>query len=230
MSNRPYSIENGPVVGPDLPMEVRLRVAGLAGVPPEGRDEFCDLLQLVRRTVFELDRRTLGAEPGEALVSAAEAARAFHEAFGRLNPDDRKWVEQLLAKTPRYNRWVPVLPRSVNALSDLFSVAVGKAPLWNFDGPSGPDARGRRRGDVKNLAFRELVRWLRLIAEEWCGGEFTFDKSYEEKSSLTQALEILRRYFPQGVVPDPLPLSTIERIINNPVNYNGFPDIDLFRT
>ena len=81
----------------------------------------------------------------------------------------------------------------------------------------------------KNLAFRELVRWLRLVAEEWCGGKFTFDMNYEEKSSLTQALEILRRYFPQGVVPDPLPLSTIERIISNPVNYNGFPDIDLFR-
>jgi hypothetical protein len=229
MSDSPYSTVNGPAVEPDLPMEVRLEVARLAGIPAESQDEFCDLIQCMRLHVCALDRRTLGNKPGDALVSAADAARALHEAFERLNPDDLKWVEQLLTKTPRYNRWVPALPRSVNALSDLFSIAVGKAPLWNFDGPSGPDARGRRRGDVKNLAFRELVRWLRLVAEEWCGGKFTFDINYEEKSSLTQVLEILRRYFPQGVVPDPLPLSTIERIISDPVNYNGFPDIDLFR-
>jgi hypothetical protein len=207
-------------------MEVILEVARLARVPAERKDEFCDLLQLVRRSVCELVRRT---KPGKALVSAADAARALHEAFDRLNPDDRKWVEQLLAKTPRYNQWVSDLPGSVTALSDLFSIAVRKAPLWNFDGPSGPDARGRRRGDVKDLAFRHLVRRLLLVAEEWCGGKFTFNKNYEQKSTLTQALKILRDYFPKGVVPKALPSKTIENIKEHSVNHKDFPDIDLFR-
>jgi hypothetical protein len=226
MNDSPYSVANGPAAKADLPMDVRLEVAALADVPAESQDEFCDLIQLVRRHVCELDRRTLGTEPGDALFSAAEAARALHEAFDRLNADDLKWAEQLLAKTPRYNRWVPALPRSVKALSDLFSVAAGKAPLWP-GGPSGPDARGRRHGDVKDLAFRELVRWLLIVAEEWCGGKFTFDKNYEENSTLTEALTILRPYFPQDVVPDSLPLSTIQRIRTNPAHYIGFPDIDL---
>jgi hypothetical protein len=206
-------------------MEVRLRVADLARVPDEDREEFCDVIQLPVQLIWELNRRTTGTEAQKALIRATEAARALHEAFDNLSPDDREWVEGTWAKWPLYKKWLPVLPRSVDALAHLFSIAANKAPP---QGKSGPHKRGRRSGDVKDLSFRQFVHYLLVVTEDWCGGTLTLDKNYE-KGTLIEAIEILHPYLPAGTVPDPLPLQTIQRVKANPGSYTGFPDINFFR-
>ena len=126
---------------------------------------------------------------------------------------------------PLYEKWLPVLPRSVEAIADLFSVAVNKAPP---QGKSGPQKRGRRAGDVEHYSFRQFVFYLRVVTEEWCGGTLTADKDYE-KGTLVEAIRILRPYLPVGVVPNPLPLQKIKRDKENPGSYRGFPEISFFR-
>jgi hypothetical protein len=210
---------------PVLPMKVRQRVAKLADVPKKNRRDFCDVIRLPLQLIWELDRRATGTKPQDALIRAVKAARALHEAFDSLGPDDRKWVEEIWAKWPLYEKWLPVLQRSVEALAHLFSVAVNKAPP---QGKSAPQRRGRRRGDVKDLSFRQFVHYLLVVTEDWCGGTLTLDKNYES-GTLIDAIEILRPYLPQGVVRKGLPLQTIQRVKANPGHYTGFPDINFFR-
>jgi hypothetical protein len=210
---------------PVLPMKVRLRVAASACVPKKYRKEFCDVIQLPVQLIWQLDRRATGTKAQKALIRAAEAARALHEAFANLSLDDREWVEGLWAKWPLYEKWLPALPRSVETLAHLFSIAVNKAPP---QGKSGPQKRGRRSGDVKDLSFRQFVHYLLVVTEEWCGGTLTFDKNYES-GTLIEAIEILSPYLPVGVVHDPLPFPTIQRVRANRGHYAGFPDITFFR-
>jgi hypothetical protein len=47
---------------PVLPMKVRLRVADLARVSDEDREEFCDVIQLPVQLIWELNRRATGTE------------------------------------------------------------------------------------------------------------------------------------------------------------------------
>jgi hypothetical protein len=129
------------------------------------------------------------------------------------------------AKSPLYEKWLPVLPRSVEALAHLFSIAVNKAPP---QGKSGPQKRGRRSGDVKDLSFRQFVHYLLVVTEDWCGGTLKLDKNYET-GSLIEAIDVLSPYLPKLVVPTPLPLETIQRVKANPGHYSGFADINFFR-
>jgi hypothetical protein len=210
---------------PVLPMKVRLRVAALALVPKENQKLFCDAIQLPLQLVWELDRRATGTKAQSALIRASEAARALNQAFKKLEPDDREWVEGIWAKWPLYEKWLPVLPRSVEAIEHLFSIAVNRAPSQS---KLGPHKRGRRKGDVKDLSFRQFVHYLLVVTEEWCGGKLPLDRIYES-GALIDAIKILGKYLPKGVVRYPLPFNTIERVKNNPGHYTGFPDIDFFR-
>ena len=65
---------------------MRLRVADLAGIlDGKDREEFCDVIQLPVQLIWELDRRCTGTKAQKALIRAAEAARALHEAFANLS-------------------------------------------------------------------------------------------------------------------------------------------------
>jgi hypothetical protein len=205
---------------PVLPVNVRLSIAELARIPDNDRAAFCDVIQLPVQLIWELDRRATGTKAQKALIRAAEAARALHEALANLSLDDRGWVEETWAKWPLYEKWLPALPRSVEALAHLFSVAP--------QGKSGPQKRGRRSGDVKDLSFRQFVHYLLVVTEEWCGGTLTFDKNYES-GTLIEAIKILTPYLPTLTVPTPLPLETIQRVKSNSGHHAGFPDINFFR-
>jgi hypothetical protein len=210
-----------------LPDAVRKAVADLAKVPPENRDEFYDVIQLPIRLIWETDRRANGIAAGKALNKAAKAAREFAQAVNHMSEEDHEWVKQLWTKAPLYRRAIPHLEGTASALAQLFSLAVGKAPLQDWSGT--PRGRGRRPGDIKNLAFQEFVHHLVLVTEEWSGGQLTFDKNYKERSTLLKAIKILGDFLPPGVVPTHLPLSTIQRIKTDPGRYTGLPDIDFFR-
>jgi hypothetical protein len=208
---------------PVLPRDVRLRIADLARIlDGRNRDKLYDVIQLPVQLIWELDRRCTGTKAQKALIRAADAARAFHEAVADLSPDDREWVEELRAKVPQYEKCLPVLARSVEAAAGLFSVAVNKAP------PQAKSGRGRRPGDVEHFSFRQFVIYLRVVTEAWCGGTLTLDKNYQ-KGTLIEAIRILEPYLPVGVVPRSLPLQAIQRDKDNPGSFTTVADIRFFR-
>jgi hypothetical protein len=196
---------------PPLPNDVALRVSDLAGVPSEGREHFCDLLC---ETLDGVRRRARHAEPGPALVKAANAVRALDEALANLNNEDRKAVEGLLAEHPGYSdaeaaEAVVLLREKISWLVGLFSTATGKS-----SGSGGqPDRGGRRRGTVENVVFQDFVFDL-LTNAGASGGDFKFDKNYET-GTLLDAIKILTPHLPRGVIPKPLSKSmgTIQRIV-----------------
>lgn len=209
----------------ELPQNVRLQLAELASVPHTEREEFCHIIQLPVRLAWEFDTGANGNNASAALVRAAGAARSLLEALDGLSASDRTSVEQLWTKTPQFQRFVPSLQHTVPSIAHLLGTAVGKAvPLAS----AGTHKRGRRTGDVKDMAFRELVRLLLVVTVEWCGGKLSFDKNYPDRSTLITALEAIRPHVPAGAMPKDLPLSTIQRIRTGTKLYMGYPDIDLF--
>jgi hypothetical protein len=85
------------------------RVAELARIPVDEREPFCDDVGDTVEMVWKLNKRAVSSNSGDALVKAAEAARALHEAFDRLNPDDLKHVEQLWPLAIKRNKHIAVV-------------------------------------------------------------------------------------------------------------------------
>jgi len=212
-----------PTHPPVLPRDVALRVAGLARVPAQECEPFCDSVCHSVQMVWEQDRRSVSSKPrpGRALVQAAQAARALDEAVCSLNKEDREWVDRLVAN----HAWlaqeerlrdstepfqINELHRTVWLLSFLFNTAVGRSSPVLAGTATLHNQRGRRRGTVKDMTFEVFVRHLLLSAAE-AGGDLTLDKNFK-KGTLIDALNILRPYIPKGVVPNVLPLGTLQRI------------------
>jgi hypothetical protein len=72
--------------------------------------------------------------------------------------------------------------------------------------------RGRRRGTVKNPEFQVFVRGVFLAAVR-AGGRYTLEKNIQ-KGTVTEAIDTLTPYLPDGFVPKNLPFSTLQRIKN----------------
>src|SRR2546421_11244535 len=98
------NIANPPIDPPKLPREVALEVATVARVPPEERDQFCDLLQVSVQSVWTLNRGA--TEPSQALIDAAQGSRTLLRGFGSLNKQDSEWVESVRASNPWYGKKV----------------------------------------------------------------------------------------------------------------------------
>jgi hypothetical protein len=78
-----------------LPKDVALRVADIARVPAEQREQFCDLVYGTVRIVWDWHRGE-STEPGQALKDAADAVRSLHKQLSKLNQADRRWIETLV--------------------------------------------------------------------------------------------------------------------------------------
>ena len=195
---------------PVLRKDVALQVADVAGVPPEERDQFCELVQGTVQTVWELDRRAVSSKPGQALIDAAHAARTLHKALGSLNKEDREWVEKLLTPNPWYGGELRELPLTVWRLAHLFSTAIGKSLSGSPVQATSSKKRGWRQRTVKDATFQNLVTHL-LVDAETTGGKLTYAKA-SGRGTLIEALDVLTPHLPKGVVPSPLPLGTIQKI------------------
>jgi hypothetical protein len=234
-TSKPPARAGGRILPSELPEHVAEDIAKLAGVPPECWF-FCDYLRDRVWSVWEWDRRAGSSEPGEALKRAAKAARTLREAVGSLNKADREWVEKLLKQDHPYwseelvNRppgryslapWVPDqeprlgdLSVKVGALAALFSTAANQPAAEMAGSAKLRYKSGRRKGAVKDETFHDLVFSLLSNAAEW-GGALPLDKSKnfkKEGGALAEALEMLRPYLPKGVIPEKLPLMTLQRI------------------
>jgi len=208
-----------------LPKDVALQVAELARVPPEERDQFCDLLYGSMQNVLGWSGGALSTKPGQALVDAADAVRVLYKQLGKLKETDRLRVERLVVQTipdkdtrewleqrhrrridlPWYDRGLNGLQWTVYKLAHLFSVAVGKSPPKGLD--KSPASRNRT---VKDVISQNFVRDL-LIDVDQTGGMLTLEKHGGE-GTLIDAIQLLTEYLPEGVAPEKLSWSTLQRI------------------
>jgi hypothetical protein len=212
---------------PRLREDVALQVALVAGVPLEERDQFCELVQGTVQRVWELDRRATSSKPGQALDEATQAARALHKAFCKLNKQDREWLERFLAPNSYYMGRLRDLPLTVYRLAHLFSTAIGKSPPEGPDQPISPKKRDWRQRTLKDVMFETFLSHLLVDAAE-TGGKLTFTKD-SGTGTLVAALDILRTHLPAGVVPERLPLGTIQKIKTNYRNfYAEYAELEIF--
>jgi hypothetical protein len=188
-----------------LPSNVARRLATLARVPATEQEPFQE--QFSGSFALALQRaRTVSSEPGSALVKAARAATTLQQEFHRLSQQDRERVENI--KSSSMAREISLEP-TITKLAVVFNHAIGRPSEWL----ALPRVFRRRqvRFTVKNQMLRELVFSLLRAAHDHCG-EFTLDKN-RESGTLVKALDILRPHLPKGLVPNPLPVGTIQRLI-----------------
>lgn len=199
-----------PTGTPPVPDEVLRQLAKLARVSAEERENFYDLVCGTVEIVWAWDRRATGTEPGRALARAVQAARALHDELGNLNHPDRRWLEGLLDRTI-HGHWITGglegLQRTVYLLAYFFSDALGDSPPDRNPRPHRP---GRKSGGVKDLRFQEFVRNI-LIDVKLTGGSLTLQKNIQ-RGTLIKAIMMLAPHLPDGFVPEPLPISTLQRI------------------
>jgi hypothetical protein len=194
---------------PRLPWEEAFRISDLARVPPSERELFRDCTCGLVEEIWWRDQEAAPVRPGPALMKAAKAARMLHESQLRLDNQDRDWLIRILEREPAvFRRQFERLPQTMWQLDFIFSTATGTPMRSDNERPS--SNRGRKQGSVNNRVFQKLVRDL-LLAAFAAEGELTLDKNFK-KGTLIDALEILREYLPTGLVPNVLPLGTIQKI------------------
>lgn len=93
----------------------------------------------------------------------------------------------------------------------------GISRFLEFSGADSPEprplSRGRPKGEVKNKVLRRLV--LELLDVAWfTGGNLSLEKNIG-RGTLIEAIDQLERFLPDGAVPRPLPLATLQRIKTN---------------
>ena len=216
-------------VPPRLCKDVALQVARVADVPLEEQEQFCELVQGTVQTVWELDTRARSTRPGQALDDAAQAARALHKAFLKLNKQDREWLESFLAPNSYYMGRLRELPLTVWRLAHLFSTAIGKSLPEGLDRDVLSKKQDWRQRTVKDPTFETFLSHLFVDVGE-SGGKLTFTKD-SGTGTLIAALGILRPHLPEGVVPERerLPLGTIQKVKTNyRIFYNGYSDLGIF--
>jgi hypothetical protein len=116
---------------PPVRRDVVLRLAKLAGVPTNDREEFCVGVSDSLLRLWQRDRRAVSSKPGPALIKAAKAARTLQEAFYRLNKHDREWMDNILSSQMQFELGkIHHLETTIVNLGMVFSAAIGRpAPL-----------------------------------------------------------------------------------------------------
>jgi len=181
-----------------------MRLAKIAKVPAECRREFCDHISKTVQNARQRDRRSTGQKPGRRLVYAADAARTLQKEFLRIKEDDRDWTETIRQSQMQFvDGEIKNIGGAITNLSMILNAAVGRrSPL--------PSWLERKSLKIRDQMLRELVFGL-LAAAERTGGELTFNKN-SETGTLAEALDLLRKHLPNGLVPDPFPASVIQRL------------------
>jgi hypothetical protein len=194
---------------PKLPGVVPERLAKLAKVPRNEQQDFCRRISDLVATLRKRDRRVTSSKPSQALKRAAKAARDLQNNFEYMGKEDRDWLENILRSQMQFEDGkINHLDLTITNLAILFSEAIGGPPpfprIVRIMFPK------RIPPNVRDQFLRVLVFGL-LSAARDSRGHFTFDKN-PGSGTLAQALNLIRRYLPEGLVPDPLPFSTIQRL------------------
>jgi hypothetical protein len=214
-----------PTTTHELPRDVALKLARLAKIPPHEVEGFCDVISNTVNEVWSRDRRAVSFRPGKALIAAATAALNLNKALCSLAAEDRKWLVAILETEQRTflskmcwdhvdgftGQPIPKeqlidLNTQVWELAFLLSTAAGRPGP-----PAFPGVLRHRVSRRRDPMFEFVIRHLRLWATEH-RGRFTFSKR-NSSGTLLKALDILRPHLPRRVVPNALPLTTMDRVI-----------------
>jgi len=183
-----------------------MHLAVIARVPQNERDEFHKRISSAILDIWQRDRRAMGTGPGRLLLATAKAARLLENNFLRLKTDDRDWLENFKqSQTQLLAGEIKDLRTTIQNLTTLLYEAVGR--------PS-PVPRSRYFRNVSRTVQDQMLRVIvfRLLAAAAdTGGQFTYNKN-SDTGTLAQALRLLRTHLPSGLVSDPLPASTIQRL------------------
>jgi hypothetical protein len=179
-----------------------------AKVPAGNQQEFRDrIIELV----LDLRKRARPSteKPSQGLIEVAKKARELDEQFTSLDEHDRKLVDEV-----KRTQGVVFAAGEINDvavtitnIAMLLHNALGKSYPVRHLVPRHLDVG---HFTVKDQRLRELVFGL-LSAASDTGGHFTFNKN-SLSGSLATALTQLRPHLPAGLVPDPLPATTIQRL------------------
>lgn len=179
-------------------------LANIARVPPKQRARFGRaILNIVLAGWENTDTRQAASKllsNNAALSRAMEALRTAKRALADLDERDRKALSWPIAEVEggidRFFEWV------------MGEVEVVQ-PLARRPGKRRP---GRRRGTgaVRNWFFQVFVRDLLRAAKAW-DGKLTLDQ-HESAGTLIKAIDLLKPSLPEGLVPNALPLKTMQRI------------------
>ncbi len=207
---------------PELPRNVALRLARLAHVPHHERESFCEHVSRNLLGLWKRDRRAVSSKPGLALVRAAKAAQALQKAVYSLSQQDRAWVDNIMSSGMlQFERGkIHDLKMTIVNLAMVFSSAIGR-PSPRPPMPWLPP-RLRASAMIKDQRFRELVFDLLSAADE-ARGAFTLNKN-RQTGTLLDALNILRDgdHLPKGLVPNALPIGTIQKLKANFFRLRGW--------
>jgi hypothetical protein len=149
------------------------------------------------------------------LIQAAKAAQTLQQKFFQMSEQDRDWVENIKSSEMQLqfmNGEIHHLDMTLVNVAMVFSSAIGRPyPLpRHLERRQERMLRGRASPKVKDQSLRELVFGLLGAAEE-TRGHFSFDKN-PVGGTLARALDDLRNHLPNGLVPNPLPGATIQRL------------------
>ena len=161
-----------------------------------------------------LVKKGLEKEKGTALL---RAARALHEVLGTLNTDEREFLERLLDDELEFSVFNKISGRRLGELKFttcqlvlLFSLVTGAPhPGYPYEDPR-PRQRGKSPGAVKDSIFQNFVCALLILTRRALGG-FTLEKNIQT-GTLIKAIKILAPFLSDGLVPKPLPTSTLQRL------------------
>lgn len=198
--------------------EVLKELADLLVVPLEQRAFFFESIYTSVQTAWELDglaKPGLAAKRGEALVVAA---LTIYDTLGNLNTRERKLIEGVFGKAgsifSRISKGgVPGLEKTAYQLALLTTLVTGKPPPRYRSQLPEPPGKGRRLGSIEDPIFRQFT-WDLLISITTAGGDFTFQKQ-TPRGTLVEAIKKLAHHLPPGFVPNPLPGSTVQRVIDS---------------
>ena len=120
-----------PQLPPKLPSVLAERLAKLAKVPTNGRDEFCKRISETVLSLWKRDRRAVSSNPGRALIQAAKAARTLQQNFFYMNKQDRDWVENIKRSQMQFVAGeIQHLESTILNVAMVFRAAIGRpSPL-----------------------------------------------------------------------------------------------------
>jgi hypothetical protein len=201
--------------------EIIAQVAELAGVKDVGSTYFSSEID------FHIDMyQIVDFRKNKALLKAELAVRAATEAVLALDKRDQVALRRALYNDAVFPAWW----RSSKDL-DYHSARSLVKTVWNnwpdelliafcrmtgsnpFLAPNNGRG-GRPKGAVANWHLQNFVEDLWRIVHE-CGGNLYADHHREDGGTMIKALCLLAPLLPEGLIPNALPVPTIENIIKN---------------
>jgi hypothetical protein len=187
------------------------KIAKLAKVPTGYRHEFSERIVEIVMSLRESHRGPEWGKPGGLLTEAADAARRLHDAVYRMNRRDRDWVEHVKQSQLQFVAWdINDLGWTLSQIVLLLDAALERpAPVP----PHIAEMSAKLLGQLPQIRDQKLLQLVSglLSAASDANGKLTFNMN-DESGTLAVALRLLRDHLPEGLVADPLPSRTIQRV------------------